>query len=108
MHGNVQKGNICFSRISSQLTALYVSQDPTITAFFNTLDSNYYARPIDDNSTIITAISGASTNRTLASWQTYVSPFDSHSNKSPMTITDVNDLVFEYNPTKFPLTRPLS
>jgi hypothetical protein len=64
---------------------------------FGTVDSNYYARPIDDNNTIMGTVYGvADTYYTLSSWQSY-SGYDTHSNKSPKTITDQGDLIFVYN-----------
>ena len=63
-----------------------------------TSDSNYFARPIDDNLTIQTYLAPTITQRTLAGWQT-LNGQDAHSKKSPKTITDVNDLRFEYNAT---------
>ncbi|KAA9039313.1 T9SS type A sorting domain-containing protein [Ginsengibacter hankyongi] len=64
---------------------------------FGDIDSNYYARPIDDNLTIRYTLYGAADNdANLTMWQTY-SGFDVHSHKSPKTITDLNDLLFSYN-----------
>ena len=66
---------------------------------FGNIDSNYYARPIDDNLSIRYTLYGVADNdANLAQWQTY-SGFDVHSHKSPKTITDLNDLLFSYNPT---------
>ncbi|MDP4283530.1 MAG: right-handed parallel beta-helix repeat-containing protein [Bacteroidota bacterium] len=62
-----------------------------------TLDNNYYARPIDDNLTIETHFGGYN-DITLAGWRS-LSGRDVNSKKSPKTITDVNDLRFEYNAT---------
>jgi parallel beta-helix repeat protein len=69
---------------------------------FGTFDDNYYARPIADNTDF--ALRTASLNHvnyTLAQWQTLTSQ-DAHSNKSPKTITDVNDFLFSYNATSSP------
>ena len=66
---------------------------------FGNVDSNYYARPIDDNlTTIATLIGVVDNNFNLSQWQSY-SSFDSHSNKSPKAVSTVDDLRFEYNPT---------
>src|SRR6185312_15189131 len=54
---------------------------------FGSSDSNYYARPIDDNLTIrYTIYAVADNDANLAMWQTY-SGLDAHSHKSPATIT---------------------
>ncbi len=68
-------------------------------ANFGTADSNYYARPMDDNLTIIGTIYGIADNYySLSTWKSYFGN-DINSKKSPKTITNVNDLRFEYNPT---------
>ncbi len=64
-----------------------------------TSDSNYFARPIDDNLTVQTYVAGgAITQRTLAGWQA-LNGQDAHSKKSPQAISDTNNLRFEYNAT---------
>jgi hypothetical protein len=69
-------------------------------ANFGTADSNYYARPINDNSTIIGTIYGVADNYySLSTWKTY-SGKDAHSNKSPILITNSQDLLFAFNSTK--------
>jgi len=74
---------------------------------FGVADSNYYARPIDDNATIRTTdLTNGDVNRTLANWQQY-SQEDFHSNKSPLSITSASDIRFEYNATKTNLTKTL-
>ncbi len=71
---------------------------------FGTVDSNYYARPFDDNLTIMgTVYTVADNSYSVSSWRTY-SGFDLNSNKSPKTISDINDLRFEYNSTASSIT----
>ena len=75
-----------------------------------TLDSNYYARPIKDDSIIYIHTSGTPgtyASYTLPEWRTYSSQ-DVHSSGSPKAITDTNDLIFVYNATVSPVTTPLS
>lgn len=64
------------------------------------IDSNVLARPIDNVAglPILVKSGGAFTNMNLAQWVTF-SLFDSHSTKSPVAITNVNQLFFYYNPT---------
>ena len=111
------KNNICVARSlntaptnSNQRCFYYLSWADDIAT--NVIaDSNYYARPIDDAtanpiSKIVYSGSYASwgepdvqTKYTLAAWKTAYPAFDQHSKKSPMAITDVNYLRFEYNET---------
>ncbi len=66
---------------------------------FGNVDANYYARPIDDDKTLIATSTGVADNiLNLSGWQNYLG-FDLHSFKSPKTITSANDLRFEYNAT---------
>jgi len=90
------KSNIFFSKTIKQLTFYY--RDDNGSFNFGVADSNYYARPIDDNLAITTQVVYIPTDRTLAGWQTF-SGQDSHSKKSPKTIIDTSDLRFEYNAT---------
>lgn len=68
---------------------------------FGIIDSNFYARPIDNNSVCrADAVGGGLhfNNYTFSSWQAY-SGFDLHSSNSIKKITDTSDLRFEYNAT---------
>ena len=60
-------------------------------------------RPIDENKVFCnTNINNAAWgygHYNLAQWQAYTKIYDSHSKKSPKTITNVNDLRIEYNAT---------
>ena len=96
--GLVVKNNIFFSKAYGQLTFYYRDDDNTHFNTFGTADSNYYARPIDDNLTTESVVVYTGSNKTLASWQTFTGQ-DAHSKKSPKSITDTSDLRFEYNPT---------
>ncbi|MCC7400754.1 MAG: tandem-95 repeat protein [Chitinophagaceae bacterium] len=86
-------GNIFVAKSSGQYTLYSQSGN-----FFSNTDYNYYCRPMDDSKTI--SVSG---DKTLAEWISY-SGQDAHSKKSPKTITDPNDLRFEYNATQSPKT----
>ena len=67
---------------------------------FGTSDRNYYVRPIDDNLSfyVYEGGGGGSGYKTLAQWKTF-SGQDANSNKSPVTVSTVNDLHFIYNST---------
>ncbi len=109
--GLTLKNNISFSKISTQKTSSWETLENNIASFGTaaSIDNNYYARPIDENQTIQTEINDyrTTTQRTLAGWVAY-SAFDVHSKKSPKTITNVNDLRFEYNATTSPLVVSLA
>ena len=101
--GNIIKNNIFISKASTQWVLGFVSITNDI-ANFGTADSNYYARPINDNTTFTTYQSNTGyVSRTLAGWKTFTAQ-DINSNKSPKTITSVDSLRFEYNATNSPNT----
>lgn len=87
--------NILFSKTAAQYTMSMYSVNKDI-AQFGKADNNYYCRPMDDNNVIITQEGSTSTPRTLAGWQSF-SGQDLHSKKSPQSITNDADLLFQYN-----------
>jgi len=87
--------NLFVSKIASQPT-LFFRDDSNPFSSFGSANNNYYARPIEDNLSIVTSINSFDTNRNLSDWQT-LSGKDLNSHTSPISITDVNDLRFEYN-----------
>jgi len=96
---DILKNNVFVSKAATQVIGSFQTVADDIRSF-GTLDSNYWARPVDDNMAINYSIKNyaSSANVTLAQWQTY-SGQDPHSKKSPKTTTNINDLRFEYNPT---------
>lgn len=92
--------NICFSNIATSLTAYFrdLSNHINTMGYF---DSNYYVRPLDNGLIITSEVTGATTNRNLAQWQTYASPLDAHSKATPITIpsTSAGKQQLFYNPT---------
>lgn len=98
LRNNNFHGNKFIAKNSTELTVKHISATDDI-ALLGSLDSNYYARPIDDNLTIQTGTPTAGTvDRTLALWKTF-SGQDANSQKSPVAITNTADLRFEYNAT---------
>jgi hypothetical protein len=66
---------------------------------FGDIDNNCYARPIDDNLTIVgTLIGVADNNYSLSTWQNAMG-YDINSTKSSKSISNRSDLRFEYNST---------
>jgi parallel beta-helix repeat protein len=105
---NIFKNNTLVSKLSDQTVADYQSVSNDLLTNGSVLDSNYYARPIDDN-IVFRNYQPAIGNdfRTLAQCQTYSSQ-DVHSHRSSQSITSVNDFQFEYNATKTAKTITLS
>lgn len=73
-------------------------------------DSNYYCRPVDEDSSIAvaeTSNQGLLTYMNIAGWQSY-SGKDVHSKKSPVHITDTSQILFRYNAASSNQTIPLN
>jgi parallel beta-helix repeat protein len=92
--------NILFSKSAAQLCLnVYSVQDDIIST--GNMDSNYYCRPINEDKVIQTTSkiwsSGSITNNlSLFGWQAQYNK-DAHSKKTPVTLTDINLIRFEYN-----------
>ena len=99
--------NIFVSRDANQYVGSFKSRYNDLGSFGD-INNNYYARPMDDNVVFELMLNNYTTfyKYTLAQWKPY-SGQDANSNKSPKTITDVNDLRFEYNATTSSKTIPL-
>ncbi len=98
--------NAFFAKSAKQYASVFSSVADDI-ALFGTADSNYYARPLDDNLTFsVTQPLTGWQQKTLATWQTFTNQ-DVHSRKSPVAVTDVSDIRFEFNATKAVKTIPL-
>jgi parallel beta-helix repeat protein len=99
IYNNSITGNIFFAKSSSQFCLRFSSVTNDIPAF-GTAGNNYYLRPIDDNYVIYTnQTSIGPKNRTLSDWQLFTKQ-DASSHKSPITLTNTNDIRFEYNELK--------
>lgn len=97
--GNRTYNNILFAKTSTQPCMWLDPVERVVAAM--TFDSNYYARPIVQTGIIKTFIrtpTFSATDRTLSDWQSY-SGKDSHAHTTPKTVTDTNNLRFEYNAT---------
>lgn len=94
---NIQvNGNIFFAKTKEQLAffAYPPAESTDDIKYFGTADNNYYAKPIDDNSAIKVYFSDFN----AAGWASY-SNQDWSSKGAPKSISDVNELRFEYNAT---------
>lgn len=102
----VVTGNKFISRTSTQLVAQYRTNEANMSQWPLSLsnanfNNNYYARPINQSAAIIKVITSGSTSVTnISGWTTLSGAnLDNSSSTSPVTISDVNDLRFEYNAT---------
>jgi len=91
------KRNIFLAKTSAQYAVNFGSVNDI--SYLGVADSNYYARPADDNKTFAVTINGSWSTSTLVNWQT-ITGQDAHSKKSPVKITSYDDIRFEYNPSK--------
>jgi parallel beta-helix repeat protein len=99
IYNNTLNGNIFFAKAVSQLALAFNTTVNEIPGF-GTAGNNYYARPMDDNYVIYTnQPSTGSKNRTLVDWQSFTKQ-DANSHKSPIEVTDINNIRFEFNETK--------
>ncbi len=90
--------NIFFAKTIQERVIAFSTADNDISSF-GTADFNCYAKPID-NSFIAKTWEGGwnsiSTNRSLSNWQSYTGK-DRNSYISPISLTDVSKIRFEYN-----------
>jgi uncharacterized repeat protein (TIGR02059 family) len=99
IYNNTLNGNIFFAIAATQLALSFNTTVNEIPGF-GTADNNYYARPMDDNYAIYTnQPSTGSKNRTLVDWQSFTKQ-DANSHKSPIAVTDISNIRFEFNETK--------
>lgn len=99
------KNNIFFAQTTGQYTLwLYAKVAPLLPVHLQS-DSNYFARPIDNNgSSLLTNFNNTTvTNMPLTGWRTF-SGADIHSATTPVNITNTNQLAFKYNATSSPVT----
>jgi hypothetical protein len=95
------QGNIFAARNSNQVAffGYPIGGDVKGILSMETASNNYYVKPIDSTTSILIS----RTNFTVSAWQTY-SGLDANSYPGPKTISNVNDLRFEYNASSSPKT----
>ena len=99
--------NIFFAKTAEQSVLYFHTKNNDDITLFGIADSNYYARPIDDNLLFKLSQPALGTIvKDLSSWQAF-SQQDTHSKKLPFTITKLDDILFRFNPTKDAKTIPL-
>jgi len=91
--------NILVAKASNQYIAEF-DFNTAHSSSLGTLDHNIYARPISDTNAIrVWLIDGTATDYTLAQWKALYSK-DTNSTKSPISVSNVNDIHFIYNETR--------
>jgi hypothetical protein len=109
-----QTNNTFFAKEATQRIGDILINSGDSLSNWGSWDDNYYCRPIlepqgiigdyyDTKGIITIGIAGDYHHYSLDTWVT-VSGQDAHSQKSPKTITDVNDIRFEYNASGSPTT----
>lgn len=95
------ENNIFFAKTQQQVAffANPPSADTDDIKLFGTSDNNYYAKPIDKSSAILVKRQVYD----VSGWKAYSSQ-DKNSNGAPKSITNLNDLRFEYNASSSPKT----
>jgi len=98
--GTTIRNNILFAKQSNQFALRFIALTDNIKDF-GSADNNYYARPVKDDDVILTLdpSSTGSIRRTLEDWQSFTNQ-DANSKKSPIVLTNTDDIRFEYNESK--------
>lgn len=101
VRGQIVTENIFFAKRKNQYCLKYYCSDNTNRVeTFGILDNNYYAKPIEPSTAIQSwQNSNNITSMSVAQWKPF-SGKDGNSKEAPKTISDENELRFEYNPTK--------
>ncbi|GAB4012827.1 hypothetical protein GCM10028808_30230 [Spirosoma migulaei] len=88
VRNDVIKRNICVSKSSSQLVAEYESNADDL-LLYGQIDSNYYARPFNEDSTTILGVNNSTNGKYLSlnGWKSFSRGLDLHSKSSPITYT---------------------
>lgn len=98
MTGIVLTNNIFFAKTASEYVT-YCGTSPTSPAtFFTTADNNYWCRPINESGDFRSDAAGGSGTFSLSTWKTFIGK-EASSHITPVTISDVGKLRFEYNGT---------
>jgi hypothetical protein len=98
VQNNIIKNNIFVAKTVGELTNYYGNYIAFPVGSMGTADSNYYARPMDDNLSMMLRLTTGTVSQNLAGWQSSTG-LEKHSKGSPKAITDTSDLKFVYNET---------
>jgi parallel beta-helix repeat protein len=98
-HAMTVTNNIFLSKGLDVRVAVAESPTANIPTFWTASNNNIYTRPIDENVTMMTKISGTQSERTLASWKTYTSQDAASTVSTGNAIADTANINFIYNGT---------
>lgn len=116
------KNNILFAlsgtTFHNQVSVKFGNKYSKLDSFFLYLDSNCYTRPIDESQHVFLQLNvccgAVFSHFNLAQWKTYSNTNfgftvgkDANAYKSPVTITNVNQVNFQYNNTVAPVVKAL-
>ncbi|MFA6515164.1 MAG: peptidoglycan-binding protein [Candidatus Paceibacterota bacterium] len=87
-------GNVFFAKDLSKYLVYIDNSNP---ALLGTVDNNYYERPLNDNNVFWLSYPSYHYEN-LTEWKANHN-IDANSHTSPVTITDPNDILFDYNAT---------
>jgi hypothetical protein len=102
LRNDTVRSNIFFAKTSTQNVVNAYEGASNSIALYGLADSNFYCRPIADNTNFSVRTSTISqTNYNLAQWKT-ATTVESHSVGAPKTIASTSELTFDYNATSSP------
>ena len=100
IHGIFFRRNVIVSKTSLQNSIYFHTSYNDDISLFGIADSNFYARPIDNNPTFKLKQPAIGTiEKSLSAWQAF-SKQDAHSKNRPLAVKNANDIRFEINATK--------
>lgn len=103
----IMENNVVIAKSLSQVCVLARSTTNDFNQY-GTFTNNYYAKPINNFNAFATLLNTwTNAYHNFSGWQTYTS-LDASSHMSGQTITNVNELQFEYNSTESQQTLSLS
>lgn len=106
-NGDVQ-GNMLFATTASQYILYMGSDDNNFADYLSISNNNYYCSPFHENQIVYTNWFGhSSTFYDLPGWQNAYTN-DLNTNKTPVALTDINNVFFKYNATNSPITVQLN
>lgn len=100
---NTITNNQFIAKLAKQRAFIEDSFDAAEAILLGTTDSNYYARPIDNDMVMYYQADSA----TLATWQTFSSQ-DAHSSQGTVTVADTSEFYFKYNNSLIAVTYDLT
>ncbi len=89
--------NVFFAKTSSELVSYSSGGTASPTQFFSTANNNYWCRPMNESNDFEILIPSVSLFN-LSGWKSFIGK-ETNSHISPVAVTNVNNIRFEYNAT---------